>query len=142
LLRRRWLGYVAASGAYDYRNFIDILFYKEIRNMKKKAVLVIGILGILLVSSAAVALAQNASEKTNDAKNHECTPEMMKNMPENCPYQMMQSGACQNMKDGAKGCSEMMGNKKPAQSNTKTAGKNHCNNMDSEMSSMMMKHMM
>ena len=46
--------------------------------MKKKTVLVIGILGVLLVLGTAVALAQNtSSEKTKDAKNHECTPEMM-----------------------------------------------------------------
>ncbi len=105
--------------------------------MKKKTVLVIGIVGVLLVFGAAVALAQNASEKTKDAKNHECTPEMMKNMQKNCPDQMMKSGACENMKDGAKGCNEMMS--KPAGSDTNTSGENHCDNMDSNMSSMMTK---
>ncbi|NJD78449.1 MAG: hypothetical protein FIB08_15375 [Candidatus Methanoperedens sp.] len=110
--------------------------------MKKKSVLVIGMLGILLVFGAAVALAQNASEKTKDAENHECTPEMMENMSENCPDQMMQSGACENMMDGAKGCDEMMDNKVPAVSNANTEGENHCGDMDSDMNSMMTKPMM
>ncbi|MCZ7382482.1 MAG: hypothetical protein O8C64_13045 [Candidatus Methanoperedens sp.] len=105
--------------------------------MKKKMVLVIGILGILLVFGAAVALAQNTSEKTNDAGNHECTLEMMENMPEKCPSQMMQSGACENMMNGAKGCGELMGNEKPAGGNTYTQGGSHCGDMGSDMSSMM-----
>ncbi len=88
--------------------------------MKKKTVLVIGILGVLLVFGAAVALAQNTSEKTKEAENHECTPEMMENMSENCPEKMMQSGACENMMNGTKGC----------------------DGMDSDMDSMMTKPMM
>ncbi len=105
--------------------------------MKKKTVLVIGILGILLVFGAAVALAQNTSEKTKDSGNHECTPEMMENMQENCPEKMMQSGACENMMNGAKDRSEMMNNEKPAQENTDTAGENHCSDMGSGTGSMM-----
>lgn len=104
--------------------------------MKKKTVLVIGILGVLLVFSAAVALAQNTSEKTKDAENHECTPEMMKNTPENCPGQMMQSGACENMMNGANGCSKITGNSKPA-GDTETKENGHCKNMGSGMGSMM-----
>ncbi len=52
---------------------------------------------------------------------------------ENCPEQMMQSGACENMMNGTKDCGEMMGNEKPA-------GENHCG--DSGMDSMMTKPMM
>ncbi|MFZ3058121.1 MAG: hypothetical protein WA102_00155 [Candidatus Methanoperedens sp.] len=104
--------------------------------MKNKTFLVIGIPGILLVSGAAVALAQNTSEKTKDSENHECTPEMMENMSEKCPEQMMQSGACENMMNGAKGCGEMMGNGRPA-GNTETGETGHCNGMDSGMNSMM-----
>ena len=85
-----------------------MVFYKEVRNMKKKTVLVIGIVGILLVFGAVVALAQNASEKTKDAEDHECTPEMMKDMSKNCPEQMMHSEE-----------------------------NDHCGGMDSDMSSMM-----
>ncbi len=107
--------------------------------MNKKTVLAIGILGILLVFGAAIAMAQNASEKTKDAENHECTPRMMENMPENCPDQMMQSGACDNMMDG--GCGEMIDKKEPAVSNTDKAGENHCGDMDSGMESMMTKPM-
>jgi len=68
--------------------------------MKKKTVLITGILGMLLVFGAAVALAQNTNEKTKDAENHECTPEMMKDRPGKCPEQMMQSGTCENMMKG------------------------------------------
>ncbi len=104
--------------------------------MKKKTVLVMGILGVLLVFGAAVALAQNASdEKTKDAENHECTTEMMENTPENCPGQMMQSGACENMINGTNRCGKMMGNSKPAGDETKENG--HCANMGSGMGSMM-----
>jgi hypothetical protein len=62
--------------------------------MKKRIVLVIGILGILLsVGAISLAMAQNqSSSKTKDTKNHECTPEMMGNMTKNCPRQMMQPG--------------------------------------------------
>jgi hypothetical protein len=104
--------------------------------MKKKTVLVMGILGVLLVFGAAVALAQNTSEKTIDAENHECTPEMMENTPENCPGQMMQSGACENMMNDTNGCSEMMGNSKHA-GDTETKENGHCANMGSGMGSMM-----
>ncbi|NJD78511.1 MAG: hypothetical protein FIB08_15695 [Candidatus Methanoperedens sp.] len=110
--------------------------------MNKKTILIIGILGILLVFGAAIALAQNATEKTKDAQDHECTPEMMENMQQNCPDQMMQSGACDSMMDGEKGCGEMMDNKEPAVSNTDTAEENHCSDMDSGMESMMTKPMM
>ncbi len=103
--------------------------------MKKKTILVMGILGVLLVFGAAVALAQNTSEKTKDAENHECTLEMMKSTPENCPGQMMQSGACENMMNGTNGCGKMMGNSKSAGDETKENG--HCANMGSGMGSMM-----
>ncbi len=81
--------------------------------MKKKTIMVIGILGILMVFGVAVALAQNSSEKTKDAKDHECTPEMMEDMSENCPEEMMQSGECENMMDGDMGSEmgSMMGSK-------------------------------
>ncbi len=105
------------------------------RNMKKKTVSVIGILGMLLVFGAAVALAQNtSSEKTKDAEDHECTPEMMENMSENCSEQMMQSGDCENMMNGEKGCSEMMGS---TASKTKAEETDHCGDKDSDMGSMM-----
>ncbi len=110
--------------------------------MKKKTVLVMGILGVLLVFGAAVALAQNTSEKTKDSENHECTPEMMKNTPENCTGQMMQSGACENMMNATNessmqaGCSEMMGNSKPG-ADAESKETNHCGNMGSDMGSMM-----
>ncbi len=111
--------------------------------MKKKTFLVMGILGILMVFGAAVALAQNTSdEKTKNAENHECTPEMMKNTPENCTGQMMQSGVCKNMMNATDessmqaGCSEMMGNSKPG-ADTESKETNHCGNMGSDMGSMM-----
>ena len=107
------------------------------RNMKQKTVLIIGILATVIVFSAAVALAQNSTEKKNDTKNHECTPEMMKDMSKNCPEQMMKSVECENMMDGKKGHSGMMGNEKPSGGNTGTAGENHCGDMDSDMGSMM-----
>ncbi|HEY6586386.1 MAG TPA: hypothetical protein VIY97_04360 [Candidatus Methanoperedens sp.] len=62
---------------------------------------------------------------------------MMKDMPENCPVQMMESGACENMMNGAKDCNEMMGNEKVAVGNTSTIGENHCGDMGSNMGSMM-----
>ncbi len=104
--------------------------------MKKKNVLVAGILGLLLVLGAAVALAQNTGEKTKDAENHECTPQMMENMPENCPEQMTQSGACDNMLKDAKGCDEMMGSTSPA-GNAKREETDHCTGTGSGMDSMM-----
>ncbi len=133
---------MATLDTYDYRHFGNIDHYKEVRNIKKKTVLVMGLLGVLLVFGAAVALAQNTSEKTKDAENHECTPEMMKNTPEKCTGQMMRSGACENMMNAANessmqaGCSEMMGNSKPA-GDTKTKENGHCTNMGSGMGSMM-----
>jgi len=96
--------------------------------MKKKTVLVIGILGILLVFGAAVALAQNTSGKTNDQGNHECTPQMMENMSKNCPEQMMQSETCKGMMNAANESSMM---------NTEATGESHCGDMGSDMSSMM-----
>ena len=106
--------------------------------MKRKTVLVIGILGILLVFGAALAVAQNtSSEKTKDGENHECTPEMMKDMSKNCPEQMMKSGESEKMMNGEKGHSGMMGNEKPSGGNTGTAGENHCGDMDSDVGSMM-----
>lgn len=104
--------------------------------MKKNTIIVIGILGILLIFGAAVALAQNtSSEKTKDAENHECTPVMMEKMSENCP-EKMQSGACENMMDGEKGCGEMMDSRSPA-SNTEVEETDHCADMDSGMGSIM-----
>ncbi len=103
--------------------------------MKKKTVLVIGILGILLVFGAAVAMAQNTSEKTKDSGNHECTPEMMENMSKNCPEQMMQSETYEGMMN-ATNESSMMGNSSPT-GNTETAGADHCGGADSDMGSMM-----
>ncbi|VVB87490.1 Uncharacterised protein [uncultured archaeon] len=98
--------------------------------MKKKTVLFFGILAILLILGTAVALAQNTGEKPKNLENHECTPEMMKNMSENCPEQMMKSDACENMMKG----SEMINN---AGRNTNTAGENHCGDMGSDNGSMM-----
>ncbi len=106
--------------------------------MKKKTALVIGIIGILLVFGAAVALAQNtSSEKKGDVENHECTPEMMENMSEKCPEQMMKSGECENMINGEKGCGQMMGNEKPPKGNSNATIKDHCKDMGSDMGSMM-----
>jgi len=69
-----------------------------------------------MVLGAALALAQNSSEKKKDAENHECTPEMM---------------------NGEKSHSGMMGNEKPTGENTGTDGESHCGDMDSDMGSMM-----
>ncbi len=57
-------------------------------------------------------------------------------MSENCPEQMMQSGACENMMNGAKGCSGMMGSSSTA-SNTEAEETDHCGDMKSDMGSMM-----
>ena len=105
--------------------------------MKKKTMLIIGILGIILILGAAVALAQNASsEKTKDAENHECTPEMMEDMSKNCPEQMMQSSECENMMDSEEDHSGMMeGSKKSG--NAEADDGEHCGNMGSDMGSMM-----
>ncbi|MCZ7383545.1 MAG: hypothetical protein O8C63_02220 [Candidatus Methanoperedens sp.] len=105
--------------------------------MKKKTVLVIGILGILLaVGGMSVAMAQNTSnEKTTNAESHECPPEMMEDMSKNCPQQMMQSETYEGMMN-ATNESSMMGNSSPT-GNTETAGTDHCGGTDSEMGSMM-----
>lgn len=100
--------------------------------MKKKTVLVIGILATIIFFGAVVALAQNSSENKKDAENHECTPEMMTDMSKNCPGQMMKSGEGKNMMDNEKGHSGMMGNEKPSGENTGTAGENHCGDMGSD----------
>lgn len=100
--------------------------------MKKKTVLVIGILGIVLVLGAAVAMAQNTSEKTKDTGNRECTPEMMENMSKNCPEQMMQSETYEGMMN-ASNESSMMNNSRPGVN----TGADHCGDGDSDMSSMM-----
>lgn len=96
---------------------------------------------MLLVFGAVVALAQNTSEKTKDAENHECTPEMMKDMSGKCPEHMMQSGACENMMKGSKGGSEMMGGKNlTSASESKETGRCGSNSgMGSMMSSKRMK---
>ena len=104
--------------------------------MKKKTVMVIGIIGILMVLGAAVALAQNSSsEKTMHKEDHECTPEMMEDMSKNCPEEMMQSGECEKMMDGAKDCSGMMAGSGP--DNKKAGEGEHCGDMGSGMLSMM-----
>lgn len=64
--------------------------------------------GYIMVLGTALALAQNSSEKKKDTENHECTPEMMKDMLKNCPEQMMQSGECEKMMNDEKGHSGMM----------------------------------
>ncbi|MDD5615676.1 MAG: hypothetical protein PHH85_05690 [Candidatus Methanoperedens sp.] len=105
--------------------------------MKKKTMLIIGILGIILILGAAVALAQNASsEKTKDAENHECTPEMMEDMSKNCPEQMMQSSECENMMDGEIGHSGMMEGSTTS-GNAEAGEGEHCGDMGSDMDSMM-----
>ena len=78
--------------------------------MKKKTVLVIGILATIIVLGAVAALAQNSSENKKNIENHECTPEMMNDISKNCPGQMMKSGEGKNMMDGEKGHSGMMDN--------------------------------
>ncbi len=100
--------------------------------MKRRTISLIGILVILLVLGAAAAMAQNTSGKTTSEGTHECTPAMMENMSKNCPGQMMQSGACENMMNGTQG---MMNNIRPP--GTNAAGGNHCGDMGSGMGSMM-----
>lgn len=105
--------------------------------MKKKTILIIGILGIILIFGAAVALAQNSSnENTMDNEDHECTPEMMEDMSKNCPEQMMQSSECENMMEGEKGHSGMMGNSTTS-GNAGAQDGEHCGDMGSGMDSMM-----
>jgi len=106
-------------------------------NMKKKTLLIIGILGIILILGVAVALAQNASsEKTKEAENHECTPEMMEDMSKNCPEQMMQSAECQNMMVGEKGHNGMMEGSTTS-GNAEAEDGAHCGDKGSDMGSMM-----
>jgi len=104
--------------------------------MKRKTVLIIGILAIIMVFGAVAAFAQNTSEKKKDTENHECTPEMMEDMAKNCPEQMMISGECEKMMDG-NGHSGMMGNEKPKDENTDSSGEDHCGDVGSDMESMM-----
>src|SRR4030067_1783591 len=105
--------------------------------MKKKTMLIIGILGIILILGAAVALAKNASsEKTKDAENHECTPEMMEDMSKNCPEQMMQSSECENMMNGEERQSGMMEDSTTS-GNAETGDGAHCGDTGSGMGSMM-----
>ncbi len=105
--------------------------------MKKKTMLIIGILGIMLILGAVVALAQNSSnENTVDKEDHECTPEMMEDMLKNCPEQMMQSSKCENMMDGEEGHSGMMGGNTTS-GNAEAGDGEHCGNMGSDMGSMM-----
>lgn len=105
--------------------------------MKKKTMLIIGILGIILILGAAVALAQNASNENRLVKeDHECTPEMMEDMSKNCPEQMMQSEECKNMMDDEIGHSGMMGGSTTS-NNAEAGDGEHCGDMDSDMGSMM-----
>ena len=104
--------------------------------MKKKKALIIGILGVLLLFGAAVAMAQNTSSETKDAENHEFTSEMMESMSENSPREMMQSDECENMMDGEEGHAGMMDSSSPA-SNADAEETDHCGGMDSDMGSMM-----
>ncbi len=129
---------MAAFDNYVNRVRSNMVFNKEMRNMKKNTVLVIGILGIFLIFGAAVALAQNATTgQSKVSETHECTPEMMENMPEKCPEQMMQSSKCENMMNGEKSSGKMMGNETPAKGNSNATGENHCGDMGSGMGSMM-----
>lgn len=105
--------------------------------MKKKTMLIIGILGIMLIFGAAVALAQNSSsENIMDNEDHECTPEMMEDMSKNCPEQMMQSSECENMMDGENGHSGMMGDSITS-GNADAQDGEHCGDMGYDMGSMM-----
>src|SRR5574340_1053159 len=114
--------------------------------MKKRNMLVIGMLGMLLaIGAISIAMARNtstSSEKINETESNKCTPEMMKNIKENCPEQMMQSGACESMMNTANkssmgaGCSVMMSNgtvKNTKTSETNETSESHCGNMGSDM---------
>lgn len=81
--------------------------------MKTNTILIIGILAIIMVFGAAIALAQNASENKKDTGNQECT-----------------------LTDGAKDCSGMMGGNSPSD-NTEAEYGNHCGDMGAGMGSMM-----
>ncbi len=94
--------------------------------------LVIGILGILLVFGAAAVAKNTSGEQSEDLKNLECTPEMMENMSENCPGEMMESGACENMMNNANACSRMMNNITESDEIS-----DHCGYMYSDMGSIM-----
>ncbi len=105
--------------------------------MKKKTMLIFGILVIMLIFSAAVALAQNSSkENTVDKEDHECTPEMMEDMSKNCPEQMMQSFECKNMMNSENSQNGMMGGSITS-GNAEAEDGEHCGDMGSDMSSMM-----
>lgn len=102
--------------------------------MKKKTMLVVGILVMALaVGAMSLAMAQNQSI-SKDIQNHECTPEMMGDMSKKCPEQMMQTGAPENMMN-ATNKSSMMGHE-PA-GNAETTGADHCGSANSDMGSMM-----
>ncbi len=105
--------------------------------MKRKTILVIGILAIIMGFGAVVAFAQNSSENKKNTENHECTPEMMNDMSKNCPGQMMKSGEGKNMMDGENSHSGMMRNEKPAGDNTDPASGSHCGDTDPGTGSMM-----
>lgn len=103
--------------------------------MKKKTVLVIGILGMLLaVGAMSAAMAQSTgSSKTEEAQSHECTPEMMENMSKNCPEQMMQSETYESMMNATNESSMMISEA----GSTEIAGLDHCEDTDSDKGSMM-----
>jgi hypothetical protein len=105
--------------------------------MRKKTMIVIGILGILLaVGTMSLAMAQNQSgSKTKVIQSHECTPEMMGNMSKNCPGQMMRPGKHGNMMNATNESSMM--DKGRAAGNAKITGADHCGSADSDMGSMM-----
>lgn len=103
--------------------------------MKRKTLFVIGIVLVSGVVLAAVAVAQNTTEKPKS--DHECTPEMMENMvskkdmANTCAPEMMTSGNCEMTDTTMAGCSSMMVD------TTNQPESNHCSNMDSGMNSMM-----
>ncbi|MDD5472647.1 MAG: hypothetical protein PHU34_00705 [Candidatus Methanoperedens sp.] len=112
--------------------------------MERKTLFIIGAVLLFGAVLAAVALAQN-TDSQNAADNHECTPEMMKNMSsnnasemaKNCTPEMIKSGNCKNMPDGAMaGCGSMMANTNNVTGNH-MADPSHCSNMNSSMDSMM-----
>lgn len=105
--------------------------------MKRKILLITGAILILGAALAAIALAQNMSDKTKDAENHECTPEMIAsigkngsetiNMTQYCNSGMMDSTTCTNMTDTAMaGCSSMMDNLSENKTAAHMADPNHC----------------
>ncbi len=117
--------------------------------MERKTVFIIGAVLLFGVVLAAVAVAQN-TDSQNAANNHECTPEMMKNMvsnnasemAKNCTPEMMESGNCDVAGAAMAGCNSMMAdadNVTDADGVTEShmADPNHCSNMNSSMGSMM-----